>query len=235
MGGQRHGYERDVRYSAFNHDIGGWAVQSVTDMAWMFEGASSFNQDISGWAVTSVTNMDYRFTNALAFDRDIGDWAVHSVRNMGWMFNGASAFNQDLGWCLDEDVDFDPWGDGLTFQGAFEGTPCEATSCGVAVCAPTPAPTTPAPTTPAPMPAPTPAPTTPAPMTPCADDARADACSDPGRPGQRRRRGPLRRALPHLPRRRARLGSQTPPLRRQRRAPRALHERPPTPPFVLAF
>ena len=41
--------------SAFNQDIGDWAVHSVTDMTLMFFGASSFNQDINGWVVHSVT------------------------------------------------------------------------------------------------------------------------------------------------------------------------------------
>ena len=73
------------------------------------------------------------------------------------MFQDASAFNQDLGWCLGDDVDFNPWG-GMAFHDAFSGTQCASTSCGViqGTCAPTPAPTTPAPTTPAPTPAPTP-------------------------------------------------------------------------------
>ena len=50
---------------------------------------------------------------------------------MGQIFTSASAFDQDLGWCLDEGVTFDAWGDGYTMQDAFDGTPCASTSCGV--------------------------------------------------------------------------------------------------------
>ena len=39
--------------SAFNGDIGDWAVHSVTDMDRIFAYASSFNQDLGGWAVDS--------------------------------------------------------------------------------------------------------------------------------------------------------------------------------------
>jgi surface protein len=35
-----------------------WNVGSVTNMAYMFFGASAFNQDISGWNVGSVTHMN---------------------------------------------------------------------------------------------------------------------------------------------------------------------------------
>ena len=43
--------------SAFNQDIGGWIVSSVTAMNGMFEGASAFNQDIRNWDVSSVSDM----------------------------------------------------------------------------------------------------------------------------------------------------------------------------------
>ena len=41
--------------SAFNHDIGGWAVHSVTDMRRDVSKSLVFNQDLGGWAVHSVT------------------------------------------------------------------------------------------------------------------------------------------------------------------------------------
>ena len=37
--------------TAFNQDIGGWDVSSVTIINDMFYGASAFNQDIGGWDV----------------------------------------------------------------------------------------------------------------------------------------------------------------------------------------
>ena len=46
------------RASAFNGNLSGWNVSSVTDMSSMFDGASSFNGNLSGWDVSSVTDMD---------------------------------------------------------------------------------------------------------------------------------------------------------------------------------
>ena len=48
----------------------------------MFYEASAFNQDIGGWAVHSVTDMSNMFRAAWAFDQDIGGWAVHNAVNM---------------------------------------------------------------------------------------------------------------------------------------------------------
>ena len=50
--------------SAFDQDISGWAVDSVTDMSAMFFGASAFNQDISGWVVDGVLAVSYTHLRA---------------------------------------------------------------------------------------------------------------------------------------------------------------------------
>ena len=83
--------------SLFNQDIGNWDVSSVTDLGGMFNRAPSFNQDIGNWDVSSVTDMSYMFYNTSLFNQDIGNWDVSSVTDMTAMFHSASSFNQDIG------------------------------------------------------------------------------------------------------------------------------------------
>ncbi len=81
----------------FNQDIGNWNTASVEDMASMFWGATAFDQDIGNWNTAQVTNMGGMFRGATAFNQDIGNWNTAKVTNMGGMFRGATAFNQDIG------------------------------------------------------------------------------------------------------------------------------------------
>ena len=81
--------------SSFNGDISSWGVSFVTDMSSMFNGASSFNSAIF-YDVSNVTDMSSMFNGASAFNQDISFWDVSNVTNMTSMFNGASAFNQDI-------------------------------------------------------------------------------------------------------------------------------------------
>jgi gliding motility-associated-like protein len=81
----------------FNRDIGNWDVRNVTNMSHMFRRATSFNQDIGSWDVGNVTDMDLMFVSAASFNQDIGNWGVGNVTNMGAMFYGATSFNQDIG------------------------------------------------------------------------------------------------------------------------------------------
>ena len=78
-------------------NMNGWDTSSVTDMSWMFGGATSFNQPIGGWDVSSVTSMNDIFYYTISFNQPIGNWNVSSVTDMRWMFGGAYSFNQPIG------------------------------------------------------------------------------------------------------------------------------------------
>jgi surface protein len=83
--------------TAFNYDIGGWDVSSVTDMRYLFASATSFNQDIGSWDVSSAQFIGNMFSNATSFNQNIGGWDTSSVIDMSFMFSGATAFNQPIG------------------------------------------------------------------------------------------------------------------------------------------
>ena len=77
-------------------DVTNVCVSRITDMAGMFDGATSFNQDISSWDVSNVTDMSSMFQNATSFNQDISSWNVSNVTNMLQMFFKAGSFNQDI-------------------------------------------------------------------------------------------------------------------------------------------
>ena len=81
--------------TAFNQPIGNWDVSNVTNMVYMFSGAT-FNQDIGNWDVSNVTNMAYMFYDA-TFNQPIGNWDVSNVTDMRGMFQNSQAFNQPIG------------------------------------------------------------------------------------------------------------------------------------------
>ena len=82
--------------TSFNGDISEWDVSGVTDMSWMFSGATSFNGDISEWDVLGVTDMSWMFSGADSFNGDISEWDVLGVTDMSGMFFGATSFNGDI-------------------------------------------------------------------------------------------------------------------------------------------
>ena len=51
----------------FNANISRWDTSSVTDMKYMFDGASAFNADISGWDTSLVTDSVNMFQGATAW------------------------------------------------------------------------------------------------------------------------------------------------------------------------
>ena len=55
------------------------ATSNVTDMSFMFSGATSFNQDISSWDVSNVTDLGFMFYGAKAFNQDLSQWCVSKI------------------------------------------------------------------------------------------------------------------------------------------------------------
>jgi len=79
--------------------IQAWDTSRVTNMSFMFDGATAFNRRLDLWDTSNVTTMESMFRGATAFDQELSDWDTGSVRNMSSMFRGASSFNRDLvGW-----------------------------------------------------------------------------------------------------------------------------------------
>jgi surface protein len=75
-------------------------MAGVTDMRYMFYGASAFNQPIGDWNVANVNDMGGMFRFARAFNQPIGDWKVGNVNDMDGMFGrfGDGDFCQYLCW-----------------------------------------------------------------------------------------------------------------------------------------
>ena len=83
--------------TSFNQDISMWDTSNVTHMQYMFNGANAFNQPLNSWNVSNVTDMSNMFQYATSFDQDISGWDVSNVTNLARMFINAIAFDQDIG------------------------------------------------------------------------------------------------------------------------------------------
>lgn len=70
---------------------------SVTDLSYMFSGASSFNQNINIWNTVHITNLRGMFYEASSFNQPIGTWNTERVEDMATMFYQATSFNQPIG------------------------------------------------------------------------------------------------------------------------------------------
>lgn len=82
--------------SVFNQDISSWDMSRITRTKQMFQDAVAFNQPIGAWNTSKVWNMMGMFSNARAFNQPLNTWNVSAVTDMGAMFAGATAFNQPL-------------------------------------------------------------------------------------------------------------------------------------------
>ena len=82
----------------FNGDISKWNTGNVTSMYAMFYLASSFNGDISKWNTGKVQFMSDMFNNALKFNGDLSSWNTSAVQSMDYLFYSATSFNQTLCW-----------------------------------------------------------------------------------------------------------------------------------------
>ncbi len=69
-------------------------------MLGMFQETKAFDQPLEGWNTASVTDMSYMFLGATAFNHPVAKWDVGKVTgeyDMQMMFADATAFNQPLG------------------------------------------------------------------------------------------------------------------------------------------
>jgi surface protein len=82
--------------SSFNEKINDWDVSKVTSMNNMFSGATNFNQPLSNWNVSNVTNMNNMFKNASSFNQNIDTWKIGNLTSLLQLFDGATNFNQPL-------------------------------------------------------------------------------------------------------------------------------------------
>ncbi len=104
--------------SAFHEDISGWHTENVENMTYMFRGASSFHSDLSKWNTGKVKDMSRMFFEASSFNSDLSCWDVSKVENMSHMFYEASSFTSDLSnWSVGSVTDMSNM-----FRGASEFT-----------------------------------------------------------------------------------------------------------------
>ena len=110
----------DMRYMFFgatsaDPDTSFWDTSSVTRMTSMFRDATSANPDTSNWNTSAVTDMSYMFYRATSANPDTSGWDTSSVRNMYSMFEGATSANPDTsGWVTSSVTKMDAMFSGAT-------------------------------------------------------------------------------------------------------------------------
>ena len=113
-------YELFSNTPDFNANISAWDTSAVTNMSYMFQGATAFDQPLV-WDTSAVTTMALMFQGATAFNQPLA-WDTSAVENMHGMFWGASAFNQDItGWnCDSVGIESYVFNDAIAWNAHFE-------------------------------------------------------------------------------------------------------------------
>jgi surface protein len=93
--------------TVFNHDLGLWNTNRVTNMEQMFYNCRDFTNGsntnpLTGWNTALVTNMSGMFsgnttTNSCKYNRDMIGFNTAAVTRMDGMFAFNTSFNQDIG------------------------------------------------------------------------------------------------------------------------------------------
>ena len=100
--------------TSYSATIASWDVSNVTSMRGVFQ-ATSISQSLSGWNTSNVTTMSEMFQGSL-FDHIIDVWNVSSVTDMSNMFNDATSFNSSniTAWNVSNVTDMSSMFDGAT-------------------------------------------------------------------------------------------------------------------------
>jgi surface protein len=71
-------------------------------MSKLFSNFVDFNEDLSKWQTGNVTDMTFMFNGASSFTSDLSEWQTGKVRDMSEMFDGAGSLQQRPPWytCL---------------------------------------------------------------------------------------------------------------------------------------
>jgi len=83
----------------FNSNINHWDVSTITNLFGLFRHATNYNQPLNSWDVSSATNFERVFDTASSFNSDISSWDMSSCETSRYMFHYATSFNQNIsGW-----------------------------------------------------------------------------------------------------------------------------------------
>jgi surface protein len=82
--------------SAFNQALNNWNTQNVMSTLNLFNGAIAFNQNIESWNMTNAVSIAAMFQGATSFNQPLNNWNTQNILNMAGLFSGATAFNQPL-------------------------------------------------------------------------------------------------------------------------------------------